>query len=253
MKSEINKKMEKRLAWIDLEDTRQVTQLSEYLSKTYSKWSIPSDRRPSFFEVNPKKYMTQFVEDVKYCTENASTRENCRNLKAAWLAWDKRDKNKKNPKICEGSYTISVKARAELEKLAKKETNNNFSSVIEYLLINAKEIDQLQKQLKKALKDRTYNRRLDLNFFSTLFSSDHVKDQANLITQEQNTTINNLKKQFSNLQKTANKTEKEKQNLNNTTDDLTNKLNKMIEENAKLKKRTTEMEKDLNEFLNSDD
>ncbi|NOI25372.1 hypothetical protein [Vibrio mediterranei] len=116
-------------------------------------------------------------------SESADTREQCRNLKAAWQSWDKRDKNKRTQKFSEGSYTISSDARNQLERLAK-DGNYSFSGVIEELLLNAQEIKHLQKQLARVLKEKDYGRRVDCEFLSTFFADDALISKANLVTQQ---------------------------------------------------------------------
>ncbi len=171
-----NPKMEKRLSWITPQEPRQAEWLRGYISQKGWYSNTP-------FSGWASSYVTSFLTEAMTWDENADTRERCRNLKAAWQSWDKRDKNKQSHKFSEGSYTISSAARNQLERLAK-DGNSSFSGVIEELLLNAQEIKHLQKQLARVLKEKDYGRRVDCDFLSTFFADDALASKANLVTQQ---------------------------------------------------------------------
>ncbi|EGR2323858.1 hypothetical protein D0267_14275 [Vibrio alginolyticus] len=171
-----NSKMEKRLSWITPQDPRQAEWLRGYISQKGWYSHISS-------HVWARDYVNSFLAEAMTWSENADTREQCRNLKAAWQSWDKRDKNKRTQKFSEGSYTISSAARNQLERLAK-DGNSSFSGVIEELLLNAQEIKHLQKQLTRVLKEKDYNRSVNCNFLSTFFADDMLMAKAALVTQQ---------------------------------------------------------------------
>ncbi|EPA0532317.1 hypothetical protein ACQZND_003783 [Vibrio alginolyticus] len=171
-----NSKMEKRLSWITPQDPRQAEWLRGYISQKGWYSHISS-------HVWARDYVNSFLAEAMTWSENADTREQCRNLKAAWQSWDKRDKNKRTQKFSEGSYTISSAARNQLERLAK-DGNSSFSGVIEELLLNAQEIKHFQKQLTRVLKEKDYNRSVNCNFLSTFFADDMLMAKAALVTQQ---------------------------------------------------------------------
>lgn len=170
-----NPKMKKRLAWIDIDDERQVNWLAHYLAK--GRWSAPETYRTQ------RDYIEAFLRDAKTWAENGDTGHAARNkikqFKAAWSIWNKRHPENEDKSTWEGHYTISRKARSELKRLAKRE-QRSFSYVINLLLEKADEIEKLQRQLRK-VELRGF--KLDTGFLATLFSNDIVTEQVALATQ----------------------------------------------------------------------
>lgn len=194
MEPTINLKVEKRLLWLTRNlDERKVLWLINYVEKNTLNWDVnnfdipPPIRNPGIEPTSD--FCEKYIQYVLHSKESPRTRENCRNLKAAWIAWDKRDKNRISPSFIEGNYKISVQARAQLENLATIETENglsrrgSFSSVIENLLLNSKEIEHLQKELRKYLTKTNYGFRVEANFLSTFFCNEKTQVQAEMINQ----------------------------------------------------------------------
>ncbi|HCH6462463.1 hypothetical protein [Vibrio alginolyticus] len=209
-----NSKMEKRLSWIAPQDQRQADWLKAYIAQKGWCSHIPSNQWSSH-------YVASFLTEAKTWSENADTREQCRNLKAAWQSWDKRDKNKRTQKFYEGSYTISSAARNQLERLAK-DGNCSFSGVIEELLLDAQEIKHLQKELARVLKEKDYGRSVNCNFLSTFFADDMLMAKAELVTQQ-------LEKRNSYEKSTS------KEKLGKARDTIKEKTAKLLQVNSKLK------------------
>ncbi|HBH7893875.1 hypothetical protein P3531_21510 [Vibrio parahaemolyticus] len=183
-----NSKMKKRLEWIDKNDALMAQWLVGYISQ--HEWIFPLNSGNE----TPSDYIDRFLKNAHSWEENAQTREQCRNMKSAWKSWKKREDNRKNATIAEGSYTISITARKELERLAKRH-NCSFSKVIESLLLNAKEIEHLQKAIKKPLEKANHGYRVNTDFLATFFTDDKAHQQAEIITQSLRQEIENNKKQ----------------------------------------------------------
>ncbi|WP_147378793.1 hypothetical protein [Motilimonas pumila] len=209
-----NPKMEKRLSWITPQEPRQAEWLRGYISQKGWYSNTP-------FSGWASNYVTSFLTEAITWDENADTRERCRNLKAAWQSWDKRDKNKRTQKFSEGSYTISSAARNQLEMLAK-DGNSSFSGIIEELLLNAQEIKHLQKQLARVLKEKDYGRSVNCNFLSTFFADDMLMAKAELVTQQ-------LEKRNSYEKSTS------KEKLGKARDTIKEKTAELLEVKSKLK------------------
>ncbi|WP_146159024.1 hypothetical protein [Vibrio mediterranei] len=183
-----NSKMKKRLEWIDKNDALMIQWLVGYISQ--HEWIFPFKSGNE----TPSDYIDRFLKNAHSWEENAQTREQCRNMKSAWKSWKKREDNRKNATIAEGSYTISIAARKELERLAKQQ-NCSFSQVIDTLLVKAKDIEHLQKAIKKPLEEANYGYRVNTQFLSTFFRDDAAHQQAVVMTQMLQQEINNNKKQ----------------------------------------------------------
>ncbi|PMG44094.1 hypothetical protein BCU90_23330 [Vibrio lentus] len=175
-KLDINTKMKKRLEWIDKNDALMVQWLIGYIQQ--HGWVLLFNSG-SETQID---YIERFLKSANSWEESAQTREQCRNMKSAWKGWKKREDNRKNKTIAEGNYTISMAARKELEQLAKK-NKCSFSKVIETLLVNAKDIEHLQKTLNKPFKDKNYGYRVNTQFFATFFQNDTAHQQAKAMTQ----------------------------------------------------------------------
>lgn len=193
-------------------------------------------RTPSSSYNSANEFVQAFLECAYCWPENASTREICRNLKAAWKSWDKRDKNKDKKSFIEGSYTISVNARKELERLATSNTKKSLSSVIDTLLLDAVSIKALQKQLSKRVNETNYKIRLNSDFFSTFFSDDKVNDQAIIITQMLKQDLGFKESELKNEKIKSTNLENENSKLNTEMDRMREKIVSLEEENSKLKK-----------------
>ncbi|MDG2632482.1 hypothetical protein P7M35_21820 [Vibrio parahaemolyticus] len=180
--------MKKRLEWIDKNDELLTLWLVGYIQQHGWEPKFNSDSEST------TNYLAQFIEKAHYWEESAQTREQCRNMKSAWKSWKKREDNRNNKTIAEGNYTISMTARKELEQLAKRH-NCSFSKVIENLLLNAKEIEHLQKEINKPLKKANHSYRVNTNFLATFFADDKAHQQAEIMTQALKQEIENNKKQ----------------------------------------------------------
>ena len=142
----LNPKMKKRLEWIDKSDDVMIQWLLNYAQQ--HRWIYPNDRKRD----TPSQRLERFLKSAHGWEEHAETREQCRNMKSAWKSWKKREDNRNSHAFSEGNYTISMAARKELERLAKR-NNCSFSQVIDTLLKNAKELERLQRTLNKELED----------------------------------------------------------------------------------------------------
>tara|TARA_B110000211_G_C14093461_1_gene561055 strand:+ start:9029 stop:9742 length:714 start_codon:yes stop_codon:yes gene_type:complete len=225
MQAVINKKIEKRLKWLDPTNSDLIVQVAKYISDHPFDFAV--NRGASLGNSNHsfQDIVDAFIESAKHYEDDAYLREYCRNMKAAWLSWDKRNKNAKYPKFHESSYSISIKARAELERLAKGRTKKSLSSVIDTLLLNAVSIKALQKRLNKILNETNYGIRLNSDFLSTFFSDEKVREQTKL-------TAQTLKQEFDLKEKKLNKKNCE---LINEVATLKDEITQLKEENSKLK------------------
>ncbi|PHR85427.1 MAG: hypothetical protein COA59_00225 [Colwellia sp.] len=237
METIINKKIEKRLKWLDSKNSDLIVRVAKYISDN-----------PFYFANNNQGYSSGnnnntlqdtvniFINNARHYEDDAYLREYCRNMKAAWLSWDKRNKNEKNPTFHESSYSISIRARGELERLAKGRTKKSLSSVIDTLLLDALSIKALQKQLSKIVNETNYNIRLNSDFFSTFFSDDKVNDQAIIITQMLKQNLGLKESELKNEKIKSTKLENENSKLNTEMDRMREKTVSLEEENSKLKK-----------------
>jgi hypothetical protein len=256
----INKKMVKRLDWITSEDEKQSEQerklnwLCHHLTnnKLNNEISFINEKTASNnFDTSLIYFIELFLNEANYWSESADTREDCRNLKAAWKAWDKRDKNKNKQSFVEGSYTISVKARKELESLANGKPRKSFSSVIETLLLDATSIKLLQQQLKKNTKNTSHGIRLTYDFLSSFFSDEKVHDQASAINQVLTIDLGIKEDELKKEQIESKKLKKENSDINIEMDDLRKKILLIETENSKLKISEEIANKERDELLGS--
>lgn len=238
MQTVINKKIEKRLKWLDTTNSELIVRVAKYISD--HPFDFADNRGALLGNCNPtfQDIVDAFIESAKRYEDDAYLREYCRNMKAAWLSWDKRNKNAKSPKFHESSYSISIKARAELERLAKGRTKRSLSSVIDTLLIDAISIKKLQHELSKVVNS-SYDIRLNYDFFSTFFSDEKVREQANLTTQM-------LKQEFNLKEKELNT---ENYKLSNKIATLKDEITQLKEENLKLKTSEEAARKKLDDYL----
>ncbi|HCG5954809.1 TPA: hypothetical protein NJ081_003268 [Vibrio parahaemolyticus] len=191
----MNNKMEKRLSWIKPTDLRQAKWIANYVIKKM--WVA------RLYEgETPQQVVERFISMATNSEENPATREQCRNLKAAWTIWDKRNQPKN--KVIEGTYTISLTARKELERLAKRE-KCSLSHVIETTLLNAKNIERQTKELQRIVENARPGTVIDTNYIRMLFNKDVFIKQFDSITLQHE--IDELKSRLSELQ--ANQQEEE--------------------------------------------
>ncbi len=253
MENEINNKMAKRLKWLSPNEDRQSTWLAKHLIKNPLTWDnqFATMLTPSNSYNSDEEFAMAFLDCAYHWPESASTREICRNLKAAWKSWDKRDKNKDNKSFAEGSYTISIKAKAELERLAKSMTTKSLSSVIDTLLLDAVSIKELQKKLSKRVNQTNYKIRLNSDFFSTFFSDDKVNEQAIIITQMLKQDLGFKEKELKNEKIKSTNLEGENSKSKTEIDRMREKIVSLEEENSKLKKSEEAANKELDDFLES--
>lgn len=253
MENEINRKMEKRLKWLSPNEDRQSTWLAKHIIKNPLSWDnqFSTMRTPSSSYNSANEFVRDFLECAYCWPENASTREICRNMKAAWLSWDKRNENQKNPTFHESSYSISIKARCELERLAKGRTKKSLSSVIDTLLLDAVSINTLQKQLNKVIKGANCGVRLNYDFFSTFFSDDKVNEQAAIINQKLNQDLAFKENELKSEKIKSTNLEDENSKSKTEIDRMREQIVSLEEENSKLKKSEEAANKELDDFLES--
>jgi hypothetical protein len=253
MESKINNKMEKRLKWLNPDEDRQSAWLAKHLINNPLKSDISILKSPPpFSSYNSTNNFTKIFLECAYCwPETPNTREICKNLKAAWKSWDKRNKNEKNPTFHESSYSISIKARAELERLAKGKTKKSLSSVIDTLLLDAVSIKTLQKQLNKVIKGANCGVRLHYDFFSTFFSDDKVNEQAAIINQKLNQDLAFKENELKNEKIKSTILEDENSKSKNEMDRMRERIVSFEEENYKLKKSEEAAKKELDDYLES--
>jgi|GEM_PF-4112425 len=236
-------KMIKRLDWIDPKNPEQASWICTYLKAR----NLGSDKADIEGFIDP---VGEFIKAASEFPENAYTRELMRNMKAAWKQWEKREKNRTSKKISEGAYTISLAARKELEKLAKQK-KTSFSKVIESLLMSAKDIEKLQRELKKELDKDKRLRRFNIDFFSTIFSDDTVKEQVKLLTQELEIQKTKQEKEHKEKLEKAMKTIKEKaqkiSSLENELEELKDQILELTNKNKQLDNTAKEAQDELYE------
>ncbi|EJY4612592.1 hypothetical protein OGF91_003741 [Vibrio vulnificus] len=184
-----NPKMKKRLEWINVNDELLGQWLVGYIQ--LHKWAYPFKEG----EETEHEYVKRFLEKALCWAETAQTREECRNMKSAWNGWKKRYENRMSKTVAEGSYTISMIARKELERIASLQ-GCSFSKVLDTLLRNAKEMDLLQKKLDRYLKEKNSGQRMDTAFLTSFFDSDVPHRQAQIMTQELRNNMKADKKQY---------------------------------------------------------
>lgn len=189
--------MQKRLNWINPTDQKQAEWLVKYLAKKLGNTeSINGSNLP------PQQSVEEFLLIATNWPEDSSSRERCRNLKAAWNSWKKRKQTKN--KVVEGTYTISLTARKELERLAKRE-KCSLSHVIETTLLNAKNIERQTKELQRIIENARLGTAIDTNYIRILFNKDVFIKQLDSTTLQHE--IDELKSRLSELQ--ANQQEEE--------------------------------------------
>jgi chromosome segregation ATPase len=130
----------------------------------------------------------------------------CNKLKAAWTSKQRR---KKNTNKTETAFTISNKARSQLEKLAKNQ-NCSFSQVVESLVLSSKEISALERNLAKALDSESDKKKSKISLFQSM-----LKKQNDL---------SNLEEQLLQLQKQNEELAKRLSALGNDNCALTKKV-----------------------------
>lgn len=251
MQTVINKKIEKRLKWLDVRNSELIVRVAKYI--TDNPFDFANSKTTSSFNENNTlgDIVELFIENASRYEDDAYLREYCRNMKAAWLSWDKRNKNQKNPKFHESSYSISIKARDELERLAKGKTKKSLSSVIDTLLLNAVSIKALQKKLSNRVNETNYKIRLNCDFFSTFFSDDKVNDQAIIITQMLKQDLDFKEKELKNQKIKSEEIKAENLKLNSEVAELNKKIVLLKEESSKLKKSEETARKELDDYPES--
>ncbi|WP_300179812.1 hypothetical protein [uncultured Aliivibrio sp.] len=198
MNTWVNYKMVKRLAWIDLDNPKQVLWIDHYLRRM-GLFSVKNEINISY-RATPHEFVNEFIQRLPLSEDTPYWKEKCRNLKAAWKAHEKRNNTSV---MFEGTYNISKEARKELERLAKQ-NNCSMSNIINDLLLKAKDVEHLQHKLTHELK-KTSSRKFDLNLLSTFFTENTAYQQALLIRQEALSEMEQQKKehreQITNLKK----------------------------------------------------
>ncbi|MDW2202514.1 hypothetical protein R7007_12670 [Vibrio sp. 1636] len=168
--------MKKRLSWINPTDQKQAEWLAKYIAKKQGNTkSINGSYRP------PQQSVEEFLLIATSWPEDSSSREQCRNLKAAWNSWKKRKQTKN--KVVEGTYTISITARKELERLAKRE-KCSLSHVVETTLLNAKNIERQTKELQRIIENERLETAIDTNYIRMLFNKDVFIKQLDSLLQQ---------------------------------------------------------------------
>ncbi|HHC6637469.1 TPA: hypothetical protein ACN397_001290 [Vibrio parahaemolyticus] len=100
-------------------------------------------------------------------------------------------------KVVESTYTISITARKELERLAKRE-KCSLSHVIEITLLNAKNIERQTKELQRIVENARPGTVIDTNYIRMLFNKDVFIKQFDSTTLQHE--IDELKSRLSELQ-----------------------------------------------------
>ncbi|HCM0913205.1 TPA: hypothetical protein N2817_001360 [Vibrio parahaemolyticus] len=100
-------------------------------------------------------------------------------------------------KVVESTYTISITARKELERLAKRE-KCSLSHVIETTLLNAKNIERQTKELQRIVENARPGTVIDTNYIRMLFNKDVFIKQFDSTTLQHE--IDELKSRLSELQ-----------------------------------------------------
>ncbi|EJG1709587.1 hypothetical protein CDB79_RS19435 [Vibrio parahaemolyticus] len=100
-------------------------------------------------------------------------------------------------KVVESTYTISITARKELERLAKRE-KFSLSHVIETTLLNAKNIERQTKELQRIVENARPGTVIDTNYIRMLFNKDVFIKQFDSTTLQHD--IDELKSRLSELQ-----------------------------------------------------
>ncbi|HHG3065591.1 TPA: hypothetical protein ACPVW7_000613 [Vibrio parahaemolyticus] len=100
-------------------------------------------------------------------------------------------------KVVESTYTISITARKELERLAKRE-KCSLSHVIETTLLNAKNIEWQTKELQRIVENARPGTVIDTNYIRMLFNKDVFIKQFDSTTLQHE--IDELKSRLSELQ-----------------------------------------------------
>lgn len=172
----MNSKMKKRLSWINPTDQKQAEWLAKYLAK-----KLGNTKSINGSYLTPQQSVEEFLLIATSWPEDSSSRERCRNLKAAWNSWKKRKQTKN--KVVEGTYTISLTARKELERLAKRE-KCSLSHVIETTLLNAKNIERQTKELQRILENARLETAIDTNYIRMLFNKDVFIKQLDSLLQQ---------------------------------------------------------------------
>ncbi|MCA2454541.1 MULTISPECIES: hypothetical protein [Vibrio] len=186
----MNSKMKKRLSWINPTDQKQAEWLAKYIAK---KQGNTKSINGSY--LLPQQSVEEFLLIATSWPEDSSSRERCRNLKAAWNSWKKRKQTKN--KVVEGTYTISITARKELERLAKRE-KCSLSHVVETTLLNAKNIERQTKELQRIIENARPGTRIDTNYICMLFNKDVFLKKLDSTTLQHE--IYELKQRLSELQ-----------------------------------------------------
>ncbi|MEL7292758.1 MAG: hypothetical protein AAGJ78_10240 [Pseudomonadota bacterium] len=189
MVSENNPKMRDRLKWIDTNNSTLVDWLEGYLKK--GRWPDPTDSKNGAFHrlKHGRIFIDSFINDALTWPENADTREQCRQIHAAWKAKEKRVKNEN--KMFSGTYTLTKSAKAELMALCKQQGMSG-SNILNHLLLRSKSIHSLENKLKTLIKANE-RKKIDTTFLSSFFQDDlMVNTQVNLAVQALKTEKNQL-------------------------------------------------------------
>ncbi|CAK1932796.1 hypothetical protein VCRA2123O444_280053 [Vibrio crassostreae] len=207
-----SEKLKKRLTWITPSDREQADWIRKYLKshREPAPWFSPHELK----SLASKEYVEAFVSAAYHAVDGDNVsydrvegvKSLCNKLKAAWTSKQRR---KKNTNKTETAFTISNKARSQLEKLAKNQ-NCSFSQVVESLVLSSKEISALERNLAKALNSESDKKKSKISLFQSM-----LKKQNDL---------SNLEEQLLQLQKQNEELAKRLSALGNDNCALTKKV-----------------------------
>lgn len=228
-----SEKLKKRLTWITPSDREQADWIRKYLEshREPAPWFSPHGLK----SLASKEYVEAFVSAAYHAVDGDSVgydrvegvKSLCNKLKAAWTSKQRR---KKNVNKTETAFTLSKKARLQLEKLAKTQ-NCSFSQVVESLVLSSKEIAALERNLAKALNSEPDTKKIKISFFQSM-----IQEQLDL---------SNLKDQLFQLQEQNEELEKRLSALGNDNDALTKKVADYEHEMHGLRLETAQLQADL--------
>ncbi|ELX4206455.1 hypothetical protein QJ367_001014 [Vibrio vulnificus] len=228
-----SEKLKKRLTWITPSDREQADWIRKYLES--HRELAPWFSSHGLESLASKEYVEAFVSEAYYAVDGCNgnydrvegVKSLCNKLKAAWTS---RQRRKKNTNKTETAFTISNKARLQLEKLAKSQ-NCSFSQVVESLVLSSKEIAALERNLTKELNSESDKKKSKISLFQSM-----LKEQVDL---------SNLEEQLLQLKKQNEELEKRLSALGNDNYGLTKKVADYEHEIHGLRLEAAQLQADL--------
>ncbi|MCI9689785.1 hypothetical protein [Vibrio parahaemolyticus] len=237
-----SERIKKRLTWITPSKREQADWIKEYLEqrKELMPWFTPIIPTP----LESKEYVELFksaVYDAVACPAASyervqSVNSICNKLKAAW---NSRQRRKENKTKTETAFSISNKARSQLEMLAKKQ-KCSFSLIVESLVLKSKEISILERKLTQE-RDSELDR--------------EARETPSLHSMlEQQIKISALEEQLVQLKKQNEKLEERLSTVEAEKDTLAKKVADYEQDTSSLRTRVTELNtenQELKSLINS--